>query len=571
MRFVAALGPPVGDVMSAAVTPVPEITVSRAGRSWSVPLAPGTVAIGRAGSCGVCLDDPMVSRQHARLYQDPFRRWIVEDLGSHNGTWVGGQRVKSGTVTPGERIRIGPFTLKLTVVLDQRIPADETVSTTVSLVEAPSDEDLIQKPHEDQEALSKKRLMDLDRMGECLAGVVGSRDLYPEVCRWLGERFETAVLVLRVPRSTGVPPGTPALLACEGGAAVEGAGPRAPYRLSQRTIRAAVESGQAIVAGNVRLSDEQLGLTVVDGERPRTVLCAPVGSGGDWADLLYLEVSAEQAEGDALAFIRVAARQVGLVGQSILRTEDVAKRHALDQQLAMAREIQANLVPRSLDIAPGLDLALAYEPALWVGGDYCDIWPLADGRVAFAVGDVSGKGFPAALVMANLQAALRAAVNSRPDPAEAVSQVGRHMAAHLPGGMFVTLFMGLLDPATGRLTYLNAGHILPLLVRGSGEVLELGQPANLPLGLSSEAFLYDEAVLEIGTALVAVTDGVTDAMSTNGDRFGCERLMGLVKGTPFTASQDLVGAITRGVREFCRDEPQQDDITVLGVLRRKPA
>jgi serine phosphatase RsbU (regulator of sigma subunit) len=131
--------------------------------------------------------------------------------------------------------------------------------------------------------------------------------------------------------------------------------------------------------------------------------------------------------------------------------------------------------------------------------------------------------------------------------------------------------MGLLDPATGRLTYLNAGHILPLLVRGSGEVLELGQPANLPLGLSSEAFLYDEAVLEIGTALVAVTDGVTDAMSTNGDRFGCERLMGLVKGTPFTASQDLVGAITRGVREFCRDEPQQDDITVLGVLRRKPA
>jgi len=557
--------------MSAAVTPVPEITVSRAGRSWSVTLAPGTVFIGRADSCDVCLDDPMVSRQHTRLYQDPFGRWIVEDLDSHNGTWVGGRRVKSGTVTPGERIRIGPFTLKLAVPLDQRIPADETVMTTVSLVEAPSDQDLIQRPHEDQEALSKKRLMDLDRMGECLAKVVGSGDLYPEVCRWLGEMFETAVLILRAPRGAGAPTGPPAVLACEGDAAAEGTGPRAPYRLSQRTIRAAVESGQAVVASNVRLSDGQLGLTGVDGQRSRAVFCAPIGAGEDWADLLYLEVSAEQAGADALAFIRVAARQVGLVGQSILRTEDVAERRALDHQLAMAREIQSNLVPRSLDIAPGLDLALAYEPALWVGGDYCDIWPLADGRVAFAVGDVSGKGFPAALVMANLQAALRAAVNSRPDPAEAVSQVGRHMAAHLPGGMFVTMFMGLLDPPTGRLTYLNAGHILPLLVRGSGEVSELGQPNNLPLGLSSAAFLHDDAVLEIGTALVAVTDGVTEAASPDGDRFGLDRLMGLLKGTPFTSSQDLVGAITRGVREFCGDQPQHDDITVLGLLRREPA
>ncbi|MCX5655275.1 MAG: PP2C family protein-serine/threonine phosphatase [Planctomycetota bacterium] len=325
------------------------------------------------------------------------------------------------------------------------------------------------------------------------------------------------------------------------------------------------------MASNVRLSDGQLGLTGVDGQRSRAVFCAPIGAGEDWADLLYLEVSAEQAGADALAFIRVAARQVGLVGQSILRTEDVAERRALDHQLAMAREIQSNLVPRSLDIAPGLDLALAYEPALWVGGDYCDIWLLADGRVAFAVGDVSGKGFPAALVMANLQAALRAAVNSRPDPAEAVSQVGRHMAAHLPDGMFVTMFMGLLDPPTGRLTYLNAGHILPLLVRGSGEVSELGQPNNLPLGLSSAAFLHDDAVLEIGTALVAVTDGVTEAASPDGDRFGLDRLMSLLKGTPFTSSQDLVGAITRGVREFCGDQPQHDDITVLGLLRREPA
>jgi len=121
----------------------------------------------------------------------------------------------------------------------------------VSLVEAPSDEDLIHRPSEDQESLSKKRLMDLDRMGECLAQVIGSRDLYPEVCRWLGEMFETAVLVLRVPRGAGAPPGPPAVLACEGGAAAEGAEPRAPYRLSQRTIRAAVESGQAVVASNV--------------------------------------------------------------------------------------------------------------------------------------------------------------------------------------------------------------------------------------------------------------------------------------------------------------------------------
>jgi sigma-B regulation protein RsbU (phosphoserine phosphatase) len=556
-------------VPNAASVPA-EMVIAGAGRSWNVSLNPRGVVIGRVESCGIVLDDRQVSRHHARLYQDPFGRWIIEDLASRNGTVVGGQRIKRQAVAPGQRIVIGPFTLKLSVPLNWKIPSDESIGTATVLVETPAEESVVHTPPEAKEALSGTYLKELEAIGDRLARVPSSRDVYPEACKYLADHPATAALVLRLVRGAEALPKSPEILACQfGGTTViePGVSPH-DYRLSRRVIKAATESGQSVMASNVRLGGEQLGLTIVGDLRPRAVYCAPITLASDWADVLYLEMSADQADAEMLDFVRAVARQIGLVTQSVLHVEDAAKIRQIDQQLAMARDIQASLIPKSLDLSPHVDLALSYEPALWVGGDYCDVWPLADGRIAFAVGDVAGKGLPAAMVMANLQAVLRSAVAFRPNPAEAMTHVNKHLERHMPSDMFVTMVMGILEPDTGKLEYVNAGHLLPLLVSPSGVVSALGKPSNPPLGFTTACLSSDTAVLELGTGLVAMTDGVTEAMSPEGELLGSERLVELLGQVKFASSEDLVRVVTQAANAFRGPLPPHDDMTVLAILKR---
>ena len=561
--------------MSVAVPPETEIVITGLGQRRTVVLDPAGVTLGRAEPCGIVLADRQVSRPHARLYKDPFGRWIVEDLGSRNGTWVGGERVTLRAVSPGERMVIGPFTLTLSGPQDQRIPASPSALTTTSLLEDGAEEGLVQVPPDARETLSGRRLKDLNALGDSLARVTDSRDLYSEACRCLATVPGSVALVLRLVAPAEGSVQLPETLACHfapasataGAEPQGGAAPPSNFRLSRRVVQSVAASGLAVTASSVRLTGDQLGLTVIDDLAPRAVYCAPITRGDGWIDALYVEAPADKGAPDVLDFVRAAARQIGFAGQGILRAEDAVWRRLLDHQLAMAHEIQRGLIPERLDLAPGIDLALAYEPAFWVGGDYCDVWCLPDGRIAFAVGDVSGKGLPAALVMANLHAALRTALAFQPEPSEAMRHISRHLHEHMPAGTFVTMVLGLLDAGTGRLEVLNAGHILPLVVGPSATVSPLGEPRNLPLGLVDADFVQEAVTLDRGAALVLVTDGVTEARSPGGEEFGSQRLMDVLHGRPFAGSQDLVHAVTQAVSAFRGPLPPHDDLTVLALLR----
>jgi sigma-B regulation protein RsbU (phosphoserine phosphatase) len=332
-------------------------------------------------------------------------------------------------------------------------------------------------------------------------------------------------------------------------------------------VVAAVAKKQLPVrASNLRFGGgaEQLGLTLTDQDRPRAVLCVPIAQEGDTIDVLYMDVPADKAGQDALDFARALGRQVGFARKSLLLAEETARRRLLDHQLEMAREIQSNMWPARLDLAPGVDLAALCKPAMTVGGDHCDVWSLPDGRIALVVGDVSGKGLPAAMVMTNLQAALRTALEFCSDPAGALTRVNRHLREHTPLGTFVTLFLGLLDPAAARLDYVNAGHVLPLVV-GGGKVEDLGPPKHPPLSLNEADYTTDSRVLEPGQAVVIVSDGVTEARSPASEEFGVERLRQMLQDAPATAGE-IVSAIGESVRMFRDSCDQQDDITIL-VLR----
>jgi len=536
-----------------------KIVVTGGGRQWTAPLKPGGIIIGRRDSCDVVLADGQVSREHARLYRDPFDRWVVEDLGSRNGTWVGGQEVRRRAVSSGERIVIGPFTLMLLARETWRIPLEETATTTLIVDNGP-DQAVVQTASEAATAPTTWQPERLRAIDETLASLAGAADLYPEVCRSLATTSETAVAVLRAPRGENLQSTAPAVLAerVGGPGPADGDAARAGFRISRSVVSAVLESGQAAMASHVPRNRDWLALSAAPEQGPRAVYCSPVTMGDDWADLLYVDMPAGQAAPGVLDFVRAVAQRMASASRSLLQAENAARSRALDEQLAEARRIQSRLIPKQFDLAPAVEMVLFYEPAFWVGGDYCDAWTLADGRVVFVLGDVSGKGLPAAMVMSSLQTALRTSLAFRPDLTEASSEV------------FVTMVVGLLDPPTGRLEYVNAGHILPVMLDATGAATMLGTPRNMPLGILDEALESDATVLGPGTALVLVTDGVTDARAADGSMFGAGRVRALLESNPQAPCRDLIQTITDTLRQFRGTMHQQDDVSVLALRYRGP-
>jgi len=163
--------------------------------------------------------------------------------------------------------------------------------------------------------------------------------------------------------------------------------------------------------------------------------------------LLYLDIPVNQTTENTFDFVRAVSRQVSLTRKSLVFMQVKAERQIIDQQLSLAHDIQSKLSPSELEHGLGIDIAVCYKPAMWVGGDYYDVWSLENGQIAFAVGDVSGKGLPAAMIMSNLQAALRTTMTFCTELSTVVKHVNQHLCQSLRDDMFVTFFLGLFDPS----------------------------------------------------------------------------------------------------------------------------
>ena len=262
----------------------------------------------------------------------------------------------------------------------------------------------------------------------------------------------------------------------------------------------------------------------------------------------------------ASAFNRMAA---GLERGRELERE----RERLESELALARRIQERLLPARAPAVPGAEIAGVSEPARAVGGDYYDHVVLADGRVALVIADVSGKGVPAALLMSAFRAALLSQLESGAAPAAAMAGVNRFLHRSVEPGRFVTAFLALLDPRSGRVEYCNAGHNPPYLVarEGGTETLETG---GLLLGMMEEGS-YQQAAVDLapGATLALFTDGVTEAQRADGAMWGEERLVAaLGRGIPESCAA-LVRRVVDEVRAFEGDQGPSDDITLLLARR----
>jgi serine phosphatase RsbU (regulator of sigma subunit) len=291
-------------------------------------------------------------------------------------------------------------------------------------------------------------------------------------------------------------------------------------------------------------------------------------------------------DGDFTQRVQVSRRdEVGQLEQQFNRmaeelVESMAQRQALaeqnarleerarfDQELRTARLIQHSLLPKDVPTLPGWQIAPYYQPAREVGGDLYDFLTFEDGRLGLVIGDVSGKGVPAALVMATTQSMLRAAAQATVSPGEALARVNELLCVGMPPNLFVTCFYAILDPVSGRLHYANAGHDLPYR-QYSGGVSEL-RATGMPLGLMP-GMLYEEneATLAPGDNVLFYTDGLVEAHNAKRDMFGFPHLMELVGGN--LCSSTLIDSLLQELATFTgSDWEQEDDVTML-VLHRVP-
>lgn len=255
-------------------------------------------------------------------------------------------------------------------------------------------------------------------------------------------------------------------------------------------------------------------------------------------------------------------------GLLILLILVIADHISMKRDIEIAREIQRWLVPRRAPDVPGVDIAFATRPAKTIGGDYYDAFLRAtDGPLLIAVADVSGKSVPAAMLMATFQGSLRALAGGSGTLSELAVGLNRQVCANSQHGRFTTAFIAELDPATGDLRFLSAGHSPPILKRQDGRIERL-ESENIPLGIElKEIYKTGVTRLEAGDLLVIYTDGVTEARNDDQEQFGEARLLSLLQAVGQEGSALTLSNIMHVLDDFVGGAAQHDDITCLIVRR----
>ena len=242
---------------------------------------------------------------------------------------------------------------------------------------------------------------------------------------------------------------------------------------------------------------------------------------------------------------------------------EVVEKRRLDNELLMARQIQANLLPESLPNDDRLSMAAISTPSLTVGGDFYDYIPINKNQHGIVIADACGKGLPAAMLISQIQAMLKSEINNGNSLQKTLSNINNQIVQFTPNDKFVTLFLGIYDERSKQFEYANAGHNFPILVRASGEYeyLEIGGPA---LGVLKDA-IYNTGItiLDTDNVMLLYTDGITETMNENQEDYGEERLLNMLVCNRKQSVQDIIDIIIGDLKKFTKIDSVQDDSTML--------
>jgi signal transduction histidine kinase len=317
-----------------------KMSIAGPAETTEVLLNPKGAIIGRGANCDVVLDNGTVSRLHARISQDPFGRWILEDLESHNGVFVGGRRIETHVVFPGEIITIEPFTLSVSTETDQTTITGTSLRGAVSLVDKGLEENIVSKKADQVAMLTPALVQHLNEFTAHLLKLSSPSQLYSEACSFLANSFSTLVAIVRIPCNSEPLPKSPDVIACDfAGAATYAAVLQASnLHLSKRVLEAIRSSDAPVMARSGPSPDKHLVLTVVDESSPHIVFAARVNEFEDNADALYMDVLESRSSKEMFDFVEAVARQINFVQKNLFLTELKKQEMALREANVQLKE-----------------------------------------------------------------------------------------------------------------------------------------------------------------------------------------------------------------------------------------
>lgn len=555
------------------MTPIRHVLVQRPdGTSQRLNLAGREVRIGRSTQDNDLSfpEDENLSRRHLVLERHEDR-WRVRDLGAKNGTFLNGKRLDGPQdLRAGDRVAAG----KITLVFDP--PADEPSGGVVFYAEGdePSSQATFMtrldgllsmettSPGKKSGATPLERRLPLDHPG--VAAIVRACQELPGH-RPLPELFQL-ILDLSI-EAVGGERGV--LMTLEDERLTVQAVRGQEFRISTTVRDRVIENRESVLVRDTSLDDMFREQRSIVQQKIHTMMAAPLQTKDRVIGLIEVDSQSlvQRFENEDLELLTILANIAAIrIEQERLALIEVAER-MLARELKQAASIQRRLLPAKAPEVPGFDLAGYNAACRTVGGDYYDFFVYPDGRLGFVVGDVAGKGMPAALLMTSLKGGVQVLAEVPDDLGRLVGRMNRVVSANFPPNRFVSLFFGVLDPRTTELTYCNAGHNPPLLCRAGGraEMLEGGGGI---LGIMPDAaYEARRCRVDTGDVLVLYSDGVTEAESAQGEEFGVERLATVIQSEAGKSAKDLIARTTAEIGRFTGGAPAADDVTLV-VIRR---
>ncbi|HSF19000.1 MAG TPA: SpoIIE family protein phosphatase [Vicinamibacteria bacterium] len=561
------------------------------GEPYRFPVTKDVISIGRSKRNDLVLADQWLSRHHAEIRQENGRH-VICDLESRNGTYVNGERLQRAVpLQNGDVVTLGDQQIRFinestgSVILTETpggldLEGTVVVPTEQLLAAARAQEDtwddMVKKgvrparrqPSADDSARIFKQNQMLTALSQASMALISNRPV-GELLEFI---LELAFKVIQAER------GVLMLISSDGDLAVEavrtnkGSSPTEEITFSRSIADKVVREKVSILTKNAlddprfRSHDSIVALGI------RSAMCVPLWNEDTVTGLVYVDSLRRENSftEDDLTLLTSLANVAAIKIENAKLLEEMIEKKRMERELELASEIQKNSLPRAAPILPGWDLVGTNTPCYTIGGDYFDFIERPNG-LAVALGDVSGKGASAALMMMVLRAIVHFAAQREKTVVDIIAQTNSVMHDNSPEQFYVTFFLGDLDVGTGRLAYVNAGHIPPVLFHAASQSIERLEKGGTVIGLFpndlAPPFEADETTLAVEDVLIIFTDGISEAWGEDEEEFGEERLVELVKRNASLSAEDLEQLIQKEVESYTKGARATDDRTII-VLKR---
>ncbi|MFN0277158.1 MAG: SpoIIE family protein phosphatase [Pyrinomonadaceae bacterium] len=541
------------------------------GTADEFPLTRLRMTIGRSARSDVCIPDAFASRLHAEVRQEGESFWL-HDLGSANGTRYNGIAVKKPyQLESNDEIQIGETKIVFkdngqekksfnsTLITDNTKALDPANTISLTTRKNPTTDIL------ESSFSSRTDLLGLiSKVGVALLSSSGLDETLNQVASLVFEAVpaERVIVMLRDEKSKeGMEIKVARIRGVEE--------PISEVRISRTIMNEVLENGKSVLTSDAQQDPRFASQTIIL-QGIRSVLAVPLSVDEHHVfGIIYADspTTTKTFTTEHLDILTTLASVASIRVENASLLDERINRERMERELELATEIQQRFQPSGPPTIEGYEFQGISFSCYEIGGDYYDFIPSSDGKMVIALGDVSGKGTAAALLMSSLHAAIHGQVAAKTPLKDAIVSVNQYLAENTPANRFVTLFVAELDPATANLRYINAGHNPPLIARADGSIAELSC-GGLPLGIMPFAeYEVGELMFANGDVLVVYSDGVSEANNLAEEEFGLDRLTEVLKTNLKGSASAIRDKVEAALSQFTGTAPANDDITLVIVKK----